>query len=140
MKNEFPTVKNDLVFNETNIITLYDDKQSATASITYNQKNNEISIQLKKPLNVKIDGDITIDANSEIDITTRKDMKIDTFLSKLYINSYLSNAIKDLPESIEKREKIRKRIEDYEKWLVDNKDKVLEHAEQFFENIIKKVE
>ena len=114
-------------------IVLKDGNGGKACSIVYNKETDEIDIVLNKPINLSIDGNLGLAINGELDITSFGDIRIDTFLSNLFINSYNSKFIKDRPESIEKRKKAEKLNQEYNDWLKLNKHKLVEITEKYLD-------
>lgn len=112
-------------------LVVKDDNGKSICTIAYNNKTDEVDIVINKPINLKVNGNLGTEVNGEFDLTVRGDAKIDTFLSKLFINSYISKYIKDHPDSIEKRKQIDLHNKNYDEWVELNREKMIEFATQY---------
>lgn len=86
-------------------------------------------------INVLFENDIHIGINGELGVVSTNNIHLDTIGSKVFINSRKSKQLKDLPESIEHKEKLemesKKRLlhmheehESFQKMIDDLKEKV----------------
>lgn len=91
----------------------------------YDKELNTLFINApERGLKVVIDGDLSLTLNGEISlITHNENVCIDTIGGKIFLNSRQGKEIKDLPESKEYRENIKKKMEEMDKC---NKHKHLE--------------
>lgn len=83
-------------------------------------KDNKININFSPDIIFIFNNKLEVITNNSVDVTTfNNDIKIDTWHGNLYLNSYNSKAIKDLPEAIELREKIQQELEQIKIKLID---------------------
>lgn len=113
-------------------LVIRNEAGNSVCEISYNEVTEVVDIIINKPINLKINGNLGTEINGECDLTVHGDMRIDTYLSKLFLNSYISKYIKDNPDAVEKQKVIKEHNENYNKWLKDNKEKILEHMGDFF--------
>jgi hypothetical protein len=116
-----------------NDLVIKNDEGNAICKVSYNEITGNIDIVLNRPINLQINGDLGAEINGECDLTVHGDMRIDTFLAKLFINSYISKYIKDNPEAIEQKIKFDKRNKSYNEWMEINRNKMIDHAEKFIQ-------
>ena len=114
-----------------NDIIMKDDNGLPVCKVSYNIETQAIDVKINKPINLIVNGDIGTEINGEFDLTVCGDMRIDTFLAKLFINSYMSKHIKDHPHAIEKRKEIDIRTKNYEEWMGVNEEKMIEFAKAY---------
>ncbi len=114
-----------------NDIVMKDDNGTPVCKVSYNINTQAIDVEINKPINLTVNGNVGTEINGEFDLTVHGDMKIDTFLAKLFINSYMSKYIKDHPDAIEKRKQIDIRTRSYEEWMELNEDKMIEFAKSY---------
>jgi len=86
MNNIMKTFWNKLSFN------LW--KKHRILSLTLND-NNEVELKIKANVLLTIDGDVSV--------VSYKNMCVDTYKSKLFLNNRVSKQIKDLPDSVKFR-------------------------------------
>jgi hypothetical protein len=77
-----------------------------------NDENNNLTININTDVTLLFNKKVNILSREDIDVTTfEKDIKVDTWKGKLYLNSYNSDAIKDLEEA----KQLRKQSDDIRK-------------------------
>jgi len=122
---EVETVANEIILRDKNkkhyIALIYDEHDGFTVEVGGN-----VQLKIKGGMNVSTDG--------ETNIVSFKDMNIDTWKSKLNLNSRKASQIKDDPEAIEFREYMKQKLIDFEKFQEQSKYKrieptILEHSE-----------
>lgn len=61
----------------------------------------------------------------ELNIVSESDINLDTFHSKLHVNSRRAKQIRNLPESIKYREDVKVKLKAIEKWKKENEQKMI---------------
>jgi len=94
--------------------------------IKFNHNNSSIIIDFNDDkLNIFIDGDINIGINGELGIATKDhNICLDSINSNIFLNSRQSKALKNLPESIEYLENLKKQQTTIDLSKSDNKTSV----------------
>lgn len=112
-------------------LVIQNEAGNSICKVSYNEVTEVVDIVINKPINLQINGNMATEVKGECDLTVHGDMRIDTFLAKLFINSYISKAIENHPEAISKREEFTQRNDDYDEWLKENKDKIIQKFSAF---------
>ena len=120
-----------------NDLVVKDEKGTPVCTVAYNVETKNVDIEINSPINLIVNGDVGTVVNGEFDLTVCGDMRVDAFLSKLFVNSYMSKYIKDHPDSIEKRKQVDLHNKNYDEWMKLNKEKMLVFAQEY---LFKKVE
>ena len=112
-------------------LIIRNDVGNSICKVSYNEVTEVVDIEINKPINLKINGNLGTEIQGECDFTVHGDMRIDTFLAKLFINSYISKYIEDNPIAIEKQKEIKERTSAYNDWVLKNEDKIIENFKRF---------
>lgn len=112
-------------------LVIQNEAGNPVCKVSYNEITEVVDIIINKPINLQINGNLGTEINGECDLTVHGDMRIDTFLAKLFINSYISKYIKDHPDAVEKQRQIEDHNKNYEEWMELNKEKMIEFAKEY---------
>lgn len=95
-------------------------KDNETLISIINDENNNLTININTNVTLLFNKKVNILSKEDIDVTTfEKDIKVDTWKGKLYLNSYNSVAIKDLDEA---------------KYLRKQSDDIRKHTEKLIQD------
>jgi len=106
------------------------------------QNNVKIGVEVDGDLMLKAGGDLILAADGEIDLITKgKPICIETIDSELHFNSRIAKPIKDLPESIEARQKM---IEDNKRCIqiadmAETRNKLLKDRVTILEKLVEDI-
>lgn len=87
---------------EKGIIIKHKNKKLITLTVD----GDELGLTIDSDFKLKIGGNFDVEVDNQVDVTTRGDLNLDTWKSKLNLNSRKAKHIKDLKEAIEFRKEV----------------------------------
>jgi len=91
---------------EKGIIIKHKNKKLITLTVD----GDEWGLTIDSDFKLKIGGNFDVEVDNQVDVTTRGDLNLDTWKSKLNLNSRKAKHIKDLKEAIEFRKEVAEQM------------------------------
>jgi len=91
---------------EKGIIIKHKNKKLITLTVD----GDELGLTIDSDFKLKIGGNFDVEVDNQVDVTTRGDLNLDTWKSKLNLNSRKAKHIKDLKEAIEFRKEVAEQM------------------------------
>ena len=100
--------------------------------LTIRVENDQLGLTINRNFKLKIEGEFDVEVDNQVDVTTHGDLNLDTWKSKLHMNSRRSKHIKDLDDAIKFREEAKEVMRRHQ-IFVDNHKEILQRIDAVVE-------